>query len=269
MIGGAIGQLIPVWIVKDGSHFHQSQITTLMIVEASYASFMLVLVLHFFRNKPHKPPSPTASQQREPFCKSMKLLLSNWNFILLVLTFFCIVGTLNNLATILEEIFSLYSYPNPTTFSSLVNSLNFFVGFGGSIVFAAIADRTKKFKLLMFVCAFESACVLACFTWLAPRRSAWLSGSLVCLFGAFNVATIPLALELGAELSYPVGEAYSSGLVMSASQVSAVVLSYISSALFDASSDSSTRSPYIVNLMNFGVCCLGSFLVLGIKGKLG
>ena len=54
---------------------------------------------------------------------------------------------------------------------------------------------------------------------------------------------------------------------MSASQVSAVVLSYVSSALFDSSSSTDTLSPFIVNLMNFGISILGTFVLLGVKGK--
>ena len=124
----------------------------------------------------------------------MKLLLTDCSFILLLFAFFCINGGLNNLCTVIEELFSHYSYSHPTGFSSLVNSLNFFVGFVGSIGLAALADRTKKLKLILFVCSFLSSCLLAAFTWVVPYQLKWLSGLLICLYGFFNVATIPLAL---------------------------------------------------------------------------
>ena len=121
----------------------------------------------------------------------MKLLLTDCSFLILLLSFFCINGALNNLCTVVEEIFSHYSYSEPTSFSSLINSLNFFVGFVASLGIAALADRTKKLKLITFICALASSAILAAFTWVVQYRLRWFSGLLICLFGAFNVPTIP------------------------------------------------------------------------------
>lgn len=145
----------------------------------------------------------------------------------------------------------------------------FVVGFVGSFGFAIIADKTKKLKLLLFVANLLSAASLGFFTFFVDRKSKIISGVICCAFGCFNIATIPLSLELGSELTYPVGEANSSGVIMTSSQISGIALTYITSALFDSAAADDTHSAYITNLMNFILASVGAVTVLLINGKSG
>ena len=112
----------------------------------------------------------------------------------------------------------------------------FVIGFLGSLVIAMIADKTKKLKLILIITNFLSAAAIGLFTWLVDLRNKWLSGLIICIYGCFNISTVPLSLELATEITYPVGESNSGGVVMTASQLSSIALTYTSSALFDSSS---------------------------------
>ena len=81
----------------------------------------------------------------------------------------------------------------------------FLIGFLGSFVFALIADKTKKLKLLLFIANLLSAASLGLFTWFIDLKNKVISGVICCAFGCFNISTIPLSLELGSEITYPVG----------------------------------------------------------------
>ncbi len=154
---------------------------------------------------------------RESFGQSLKLLFTNKNFLVLTFSFFCANGSLNGISTVLEEIFSHYDYSSPTSYCSLVSCFVYLIGFIGSLGFGLIADKTKKLKLLLIIANFMSAACLGAFTWVVPLQNKWLSAVVCCVFGFFNIATIPLSLELASEITYPVGEANSGGIVMCSS----------------------------------------------------
>ncbi len=64
----------------------QYGIRTMLYVQAEIALFIALLATIYFPSKPLTPPSFTASEERSHFLKSLKQLITNKNFILLVLS---------------------------------------------------------------------------------------------------------------------------------------------------------------------------------------
>ena len=169
------------------------------MVEASFLSFVFILSIFFFRKEPRVPPSAAAVAPREEStCKSLKLLMCNANFMLLALSFLCSNGSLNGITSVIEEVFDLYSYSNPESYTSLVCCLIFLIGFIGSLLFAVVADKTKKLKLLLVLTNLFATISAAAFTWLVELENKWLSGFVCCAFGLFNISSLPITLELAA-----------------------------------------------------------------------
>lgn len=238
-----------------------------MVVEAGIATFTFVLALFLFKKKPSIPPSPAAMLDRVGFCQSLKIMFTSCNFLILTLSVFCSDGALNSFTAVIEEIFSHYDYPDTHSYTSLVSLLLFAIGFVSSLIIAVIADKTKKLKLLLIITNVFSTASIGLFTWFVGLRNKLLSGAMCCLYGCFNIATVPLALEIGSEITYPVGESNSSGVIMTAAQLAAIVLTYTTSALFDSSSFESTKSANISNLISFGLSCLGILAAVLVKGE--
>ncbi len=63
----------------------------------------------------------------------------------------------------------------------------------------------------------------------------YLSITLVGLMGFFNAAVMPIAMEFAAEVTYPVSETYSSGIMFFFSNLFTIPLSILSIHLMDHS----------------------------------
>ena len=56
---------------------------------------------------------------------------------------------------------------------------------------------------------------------------------LICVLGFFNIANTSVALEFALELCVPVGESISCGVLVTSSQISGVVLTYLTGYIYD------------------------------------
>ncbi len=74
----------------------------LMFVEFMMALVCFVPNMFLQQSKPPTAPSYSAVAKREPFKESMKSLLKNSNYILLLLAFGCYFGIFNGLSIILS-----------------------------------------------------------------------------------------------------------------------------------------------------------------------
>lgn len=70
----------------------QYGIRTMLYIQAEFALFVAILATIYFPPNPPTPPSPTAKEERSSFLQSMKMLLTNRNFILLALSGGAITG---------------------------------------------------------------------------------------------------------------------------------------------------------------------------------
>ena len=122
-------------------------------------------------------------------------------------------------------------------------------------------------KLLLLIANLLSVASFGCFTWLVGLKNKVISAVLCSAIGCFNIAIIPLSVELASEITYPVGEANSSGALFISGQLSGVALTFITSALFDAAPPDDTNSAFIANLVNFILACAGTLSLLFVKGR--
>ena len=70
----------------------QYGIRTMLYIQAEIALFVAILASIYFPPNPPTPPSPSAKEERSSFLQSMKMLLTNRNFILLALSGGAITG---------------------------------------------------------------------------------------------------------------------------------------------------------------------------------
>ena len=109
------------------------------------------------------------------------------------------------------------------------------VGYGlGGCVAGVVADRFFARQLKRLLCIALAACI-ACFCWVVLLWPSSWQGALklpdswanelvaVILAGAFSGVGLPVAMELLAEISYPVGEGTTGGAVMLLAQITATI----------------------------------------------
>ena len=100
-------------------------------------------------------------------------------------------------------------------------------GYFGSLLFARLLDRTKKYKLLMLVNTAAFLVLLILFAWFVHRGSVWLDHLLLGLMGIFGKTGANLTVQYGIELSYPQSVPTMAGLTALAQQLLSLVCAQI------------------------------------------
>ncbi|KAL5471603.1 hypothetical protein EMCRGX_G029732 [Ephydatia muelleri] len=194
--------------------------------------FVLTLI-SFWPGRYHSSyPVPGHHEEKQSFRSFLKGLLSvlrNKSFCVLIFVWSVAAGLFNALITLLPQFLCPYGYTNNQ--SGLWGALMIFVGLIGATVASCILDHTKKFKEVGVVAL---GLAILCLVWfmevsILEHQSVNIAFSL-CMFGFFALPVIPVCMELGVEITYPIAEATSSGLLWTCAQVVGMVMVLLSNS---------------------------------------
>mmetsp|Transcript_3494 Transcript_3494/g.4814 ORF Transcript_3494/g.4814 Transcript_3494/m.4814 type:complete len:444 (+) Transcript_3494:1752-3083(+) len=211
-LGVAIGFLMSPLIAKK-----EEDITLLLLVQAILCSVIGVFTIIFMREKPPTVPSQTAAETKTDFKLAVKAILKEPNFLILLFSFGIGIGAFYAVSTMLAFIIKPAGYDEND--AGILGFLFVAVGLAGAITAGVIADKTRKYKLLIFLTFVGTLGALAfLFLSVRPHNLGMLIAS-CCFLGLFTTAILPLCLEAGVEVTYPVPEGISAGCVMMSAQV--------------------------------------------------
>jgi MFS family permease len=164
-LGSALGSLIPAMFVNsDSYHEIQNGVRYLLIVQMAVAIAALVLSFALLKSEPPTPASAAAEHMQ--IIKSTKgmntmfgdiqKLLNNWEYSKLLFSFTIVLGSLNALATLLNQL--------PGGFSNsevgLCGAILIMSGFFGAFITGFILDYSKSYKAVL-----KTAYVLTLLSW--------------------------------------------------------------------------------------------------------
>uniref|UniRef100_A0A673J0U5 Solute carrier family 49 member 3 n=1 Tax=Sinocyclocheilus rhinocerous TaxID=307959 RepID=A0A673J0U5_9TELE len=223
---------------------------------------------------PLTPPSASmVTSSSEPFLQGVKLLLTNKAYMVLLVCFGSGIGVFTCFSTLLEQILCVKGYSND--FAGLCGAVAIVFGVLGAFLLGLYVDKTKKFKEVTKInmCLTSLGCsVFAVVSQLSEQKV--IIGAVRAWFGFFGYSVYPIAMELGVECSYPVGEATSSGLIFVSRQIQAALYLLLLQALAKPMADSplsvcatgadanlSWTVPVLVlaGLCTLGTCCFVGF----------
>ena len=221
-------------------------IPTLLWIYGGIAVLISVLFLALARER---PPTPVGPEERSLVLDGLKRLFHQREFIYLFLLFFIGLGVFNAVTTWIEEIV------RPRGFSidqaGIVGGLMVLGGIVGAIVIPPLSDRMRRrvpFLILALVGAIPGLIGLT----FASSYPLLLASAFV--LGAFLLSSGPLGFQYAAEITYPVPEGTSNGLLLLAGQVSGVAFIIGMDALKSPVTGSMTTSLLI--LIALMVVCL-------------
>ncbi|RUS84086.1 hypothetical protein EGW08_008125 [Elysia chlorotica] len=172
---------------------------------------------------PPSPPSPSAAAQSEPFFLGIKKLKGNYHYWLLTFSVGGGLALFTSNTTFLEQILCPQNYSNG--FAGLCGALMIAFGAVGAVVAGLIADKTRKFEEVTKIGFCLSVLGGIAFTQMARMRDQHVAvGVTITIFGMFGFAIYPTALELAVELTYPVAEATSTGIIFLSGQIQGIIL---------------------------------------------
>ncbi len=167
----------------------------------------------FAKEKPDSPPSAAASRKEEPmnFWVNLKLLLANRSYLLLSITFAMLYGIYCSFGAVVASITAPFDY------TALDNAIfgGVFIVFGvlGSFVLGVYLDKSAKFKFLIIMTSGLSLAFILLGLLTLPFNK-WLFTFNLALVGFTVIPIIPISYGFAVELTFPVPEAMSNGMMI-------------------------------------------------------
>ena len=163
------------------------------------------------------------------FFEGIRKIFRNRDMLLMLLLFFIGLGMFNAVTTWIEQIL------HPRGFNAeqagAVGAIMMVAGIVGAILFPVFSDRLRKRKGFLILAMAGSIPGLA---GIAFAHSFLLLALSAAVFGLFFMSAGPIGYQYSAEISFPIPEATSQGLIVLAGQLSGIIFIFGMDALKNA-----------------------------------
>ena len=231
-IGVMFGYIVHTFVMEEDTvnpKAFKDDFVSYLIVEAVITIIFCVIFIVFMREKPKNPPSN--SQKKRDINKNIssfeevKKLFSNKNFVYLFISLSCIVGYVNIIATIFNAYMAMYGITDSQ--ASYISGIGNFLGIITSIAVAAIIDKNKKYTIVLLLCNILSIVLyIITIIVLESVKSKSLYIIIGILFTLVISSAIPIytsGMDLVCEITYPIGESTSDGVIMVGNQLVGII----------------------------------------------
>lgn len=270
-LGVAIGFLMPPMLVNVKGNLDAigNELFTMFLIVAIITSVLLVLIVVFFSAEPPTPPSfaqvdaSTNSETAEPkvnFLQSVKRLMTNYSYVLLLNAYGINVGIFYAISTLLNQIILQY-YEGASEDAGRIGLIIVLAGMVGSVVCGIALDKYHRFKETTLVVYVFSLVGMVVYTF-TLSEGIILVYVVSALLGFFMTGLLPVGFELAAELTYPEPEGTSAGILNAGSQLFGIIFTNLYSVIFNHVGD------LWANLTMCGMLIIGTVLTACIRSDL-
>ncbi len=211
-IGIMLGVLITPFIVGA------LDISLMLLIYGILSLISGVLFVILAKNKPATPPSSEISKERVLMGEGLKKLFMDKYFLILFVTFFFGLGIFNFITSYIELIVVPRGFD--ATDAGLLGGLMLIGGIVGCVVMSALSDKYKKRKILLIISVLIATTSLFIITFTADITLLYLFSFLL---GYGILSAGPVALEYAVDLTKPVPEASSNGMLMMVGQIGGII----------------------------------------------
>ncbi|XP_058836278.1 heme transporter FLVCR2 [Topomyia yanbarensis] len=244
-LGIAAGFLLPPILVEnhDDLNLVGDDLKLMFYLVAGFTSLLVILVLVFFKAAPPTPPSAaqeatktTNPLESSPFLHSIKRLILNRNYVLLLISYGMNVGVFYAISTLLNQIV-LTHYPGHEVDAGRIGVCIVFAGMLGSVACGVVLDKTHRFKETTLAVYIFTMIGMWIYTFTLSTGHIAVVYITSSLLGFFMTGYLPVGFEFAAELTYPEPEGTSTGLLNAAAQVFGIAFTMIYSEILNSSGD--------------------------------
>jgi len=211
-IGIMLGVLITPFIVGA------INIEIMILIYGILALISGALFVIFVKNKPPTPPSSEILKEKVLMGQGLKQLFLNKYFIILFIIFFFGLGIFNFVTSYIELIAVPRGF-TPTD-AGLLGGLMLIGGIVGCVIMSALSDKYKKRKILLIISILIATVSLFVITFSADEIILYLFSFLL---GYGILSAGPVALEYAVDLTKPVPEATSNGMLLMVGQIGGII----------------------------------------------
>jgi hypothetical protein len=155
-----------------------------------------------------------------PVWKSIRLLLCNKDFMCILISCSCIMGSFSIYSTLISDIGTLYNI-NSDDITSIYGYVSITAVFY-SLIITLVVNKVKRFQVSFIICSTIGLISQLSLAILLNDESLFNKKLVLVVFlflGMGNmIAIFAISMDLVCDLTYPVGEAVSDGVMMAAAQ---------------------------------------------------
>ena len=267
-IGVLFGYIFHTFFIDDNSEGqkYKNEFKKYVFWEFILTTILCLPTFFLMRNKPEIPVSNSQKDYVSPPLKqSLKLLFKNKNFVLFLVCATCIVGFFNIYGTILNPYLALYHIKDDeASYTSAAAN-----GFGiiTCLIVSCILDKTKKFKQMMFIlniCGLIIMIILTILLEFIKNNVFAMCIVLFCFIIGFITPIYTTGMDYVAEMTYPVGESISGGLIMCFNQIFGIIGILIADAFIEKVGN----KKYLTNVMSIIIFSISLICVFFIEERL-
>ncbi|MBD3256710.1 MAG: MFS transporter [Candidatus Lokiarchaeota archaeon] len=177
-----------------------------------------ILFTALAKNRPPTPPALDRDVEKVFMFDGMKQLFKNKYFIIVFIVFFFGLGIFNTVTTYIEQIVIPRGYDS--IYAGILGGLMLIGGIIGCMVMSTVSDKYHKRKSLLLISVLLSLVSLAIISFTSDSILLLVAGF---AFGFGLMSASPVALEYTVEVTKPVPEATSNGLLMMAGQIGGII----------------------------------------------
>ncbi|CAH0592122.1 unnamed protein product [Chrysodeixis includens] len=266
MMGVAMGFVLPPMLVRASGTTEEiaSDLQLMFNIYAAYSSVLFVFILLFLKASPPTPPSAAedfGSALDSNFLLSLKTLMTNRNFILLLLSYGINVGVFLAISTLLNEVI-LTHYPDAHLDAGRIGLVFVVSGMVGSVVCGVILDRTHRFKETTMAVYVATIAGMLVFTFTLDCGYIGIVYLSSILLGFFMTAYLAIGYEMASEVTYPEPEGTTSGILNAVVQLFGIIITLVYERVLGAADDRAA------NLTAVGMLCAGAAVSAAISSDL-
>ncbi|MDD3840478.1 MAG: MFS transporter [Clostridia bacterium] len=214
-IGIIVGMMLTPWLVlKYG-------MSVMLLVNGIIAVACGLIFVIFARERPASSSYPPEQEEKPLAMEGLKHILHDKNFLLLMSVFFIGLGTFNAISTWIENIVRPKGLS--ITQAGMIGGALVLSGIVGAIIIPSISDRIRKRRPLMVI---SFACSILGLVGLVFSSIYWVLIASACIFGFFILGVGPIGFQYAAEITSPVPETASNGMLMLSGQISGILFIY-------------------------------------------
>jgi cyanate permease len=224
-----------------------------MLYAVGITSVIFAVVFLLFMRE--KPPTPAGLADEEEQALVLKGFRNTRDFRWLMLIFFIGLGVFNAVTTWIETILGPHGFS--ATQAGITGGMMILGGIAGAMIIPILSDRIRR-RTPFIIMALAGATMGLIGITFTHSYSILLTSS--AFMGFFLLSSGPIGFQYGAEITYPVSEGTSNGLLLLMGQISGIALIF-GMDYFKSPGSGSMTKPLMFLIAGMVLCVFISFLL--------
>ena len=260
-LGIALGFVIPPSVIrnqmeKSDYHLIGTDLFYMFLTIAILTTVSFILIIFAFKDRPPTPPSRAqelgGTKEDGNYLSSIKRLVKNPGFVLLLITYGLNVGVFYAISSLLNTVVLKNFGNSAQEDAGRMGLVIVLCGMAGSMVCGIILDKTHQYKRTTLAVYFLSLIGMLLYTFTMQLGHIEVVYLFSGFLGFFMTGYLPVGFDFGVEITYPESEGTSSGLLNASAQVFGIACTFASERIITLVDDDRIANSALAAILLIG-----------------